>query len=213
METTAPEMSQPAKPRGFSARVVALVPGWIHPNHVTYFRFLGSAAILVLGLAPLPLVWLVVVGLATGFSDNLDGAMARHRKQETELGALLDPLADKLMALALFIVAIYRDLVDWRVLALAAAVDLHAVALPVLLLAERRKQGRPLRPLPKVRPIRLGKIKTAWLNYSLAIIFIGAAGGWDWMVSLGGWLIWGAVALGLVAGARYFALWRQGAYS
>ncbi len=198
---------------GFAAWVVGLMPPWLHPNHVTVARIVGSVLMLALGLLPMHLGWSVAVGVVTGFSDNLDGAMARRRGQVTELGALLDPMADKLLGLALFILSWYRDLVDWRLLVLLACLDLHAVALPLLIMRERRQRGLPLRPLPKVRPSKWGKIKTAWMNYSFALIFIGGAAGLNGMLSLGNQLLWGAVALGLVSGTLYFVAWRKGDYA
>jgi cardiolipin synthase len=72
------------------------------PNLITLFRFL---------LVP-PLVWLllndrfatalVVFGVA-GFSDALDGYLAKHFHWTSRLGALLDPLADKLLLIASFV--------------------------------------------------------------------------------------------------------------
>ncbi len=42
--------------------------------------------------------WLALgVFLVAAFSDALDGFVARHFKQRTELGTILDPLADKLL--------------------------------------------------------------------------------------------------------------------
>ena len=72
------------------------------PNLITVFRFL---------LVP-PLVWLllndryagalVVFGVA-GFSDALDGFLAKRFQWTSRLGSLLDPLADKLLLIASFI--------------------------------------------------------------------------------------------------------------
>lgn len=72
------------------------------PNLITVFRFL---------LVP-PLVWLllndrfgaalVVFGVA-GFSDGLDGFLAKRFHWTSRIGALLDPLADKLLLIASFV--------------------------------------------------------------------------------------------------------------
>lgn len=212
-QTTSQATAKPKFELGFAAWVVGLMPLWLHPNHITVARMLGSLLMLTLGLMPIHLGWAVLVGVFTGFSDNLDGAMARRRGQVSELGALLDPTADKLLGLSLFILSWYRDLVDWRMLVLLLCLDLHALALPLLIMKERRQRGLPLRPLPKVRPSKWGKIKTAWMNYSFALIFVGGAGGWSWLLSLGNNLLWGAVALGLVSGTLYFIAWRKGDYA
>lgn len=44
-----------------------------------------------------------VLFLAAAITDYIDGRLARSRKEETDLGRLLDPLADKLLLLATFI--------------------------------------------------------------------------------------------------------------
>ena len=53
-----------------------------------------------------PIVILVIYGL---FSDYLDGIIARKTGQVSELGKVLDPIADKLTAFLLFIYTVYID--------------------------------------------------------------------------------------------------------
>lgn len=197
---------------GFAAALDRLTPLWLTPNHLTLLRMAGSLAILAIGLSSAHLGWAVAVGLFTGFSDNFDGWLARRRGQVTELGAMLDPMADKLFALVMIIVLWHRGLVDARLLLLALAVDVHAVILPLMIMARRRRRGLALWPLPKVRPNIWGKAKTFWLASSLGFVFVGAACGWPWLVSFATANIWVGVALGLVAMALYFRDWRAGAY-
>ena len=73
------------------------------PNLITIGRIL---------LVPLT-VWLIISGefmfafyafVAAGVSDGVDGFIARRFNQRTELGAYLDPLADKLLLVSLFAV-------------------------------------------------------------------------------------------------------------
>ena len=72
------------------------------PNLITVFRFL---------LVP-PVVWAMLVdrfGLAlilfgvAGFSDAVDGYLAKRNNWGSRLGAVMDPLADKLLLLSAFI--------------------------------------------------------------------------------------------------------------
>ncbi len=44
--------------------------------------------------------WACLVFAIAAISDGVDGYLARHRGQRTELGAVLDPLADKLLLVA-----------------------------------------------------------------------------------------------------------------
>ena len=75
---------------------VPLIPKFIHPNMITFFRFL---------LVPVVL-WYMFTGqyeiaipvfLFTAFTDALDGSVARIRKQITAWGTFYDPVADKLL--------------------------------------------------------------------------------------------------------------------
>lgn len=61
------------------------------------------------------------VFLAAGVSDALDGFLAKRFDWRTELGAVLDPLADKLLLVSLFIaLGVSKDLPLWLVLAVVS---------------------------------------------------------------------------------------------
>jgi cardiolipin synthase len=47
--------------------------------------------------------WAVGIILLAGLTDVIDGYLARKTKQITQLGIMLDPLADKLMMIAIFL--------------------------------------------------------------------------------------------------------------
>jgi cardiolipin synthase len=47
--------------------------------------------------------WALVTFAAAGLTDLFDGAIARRTGQQTELGAWLDPAADKLLVLTMFV--------------------------------------------------------------------------------------------------------------
>ena len=87
------------------------------PNIITVFRFL---------LVP-PLVWLllnhhygvalIVFGIA-GFSDGLDGFLAHRYGWSSRLGAMMDPLADKLLLVSSFVTLGWLGLIPlWLVAA------------------------------------------------------------------------------------------------
>ncbi|MDB4883569.1 MAG: pgsA [Gemmatimonadetes bacterium] len=75
------------------------------PNAVTAARIAVTPLIAWLPLAPSSALRLTAFALfiAAAVTDYVDGQLARSRKQETDLGRLLDPLADKLLLLATFI--------------------------------------------------------------------------------------------------------------
>jgi cardiolipin synthase (CMP-forming) len=66
---------------------------------------------------------LVLFGVAA-ISDGLDGFLAKRFNWTSRLGKILDPLADKLLLVAVFVTASWGNLVPWWVAALAIARDL-----------------------------------------------------------------------------------------
>ena len=57
--------------------------------------------------------WLM---LLAGFTDALDGFLARRYSWQTELGSMLDPLADKFLVAAMYLVFTLQDLIPtWLV--------------------------------------------------------------------------------------------------
>lgn len=72
------------------------------PNAVTAARIAVTPIIAWLPLAPSSALRLTafVLFVVAAVTDYVDGRLARSRKQETDLGRLLDPLADKLLLVA-----------------------------------------------------------------------------------------------------------------
>lgn len=75
------------------------------PNQLTILRFILTMC--YLALMSWGALWSQVAGLAVfclaAITDFLDGTIARRRNLTTNFGALMDPLADKLMMLAAFV--------------------------------------------------------------------------------------------------------------
>jgi cardiolipin synthase len=65
---------------------------------------MGLVPVLVLLILNRELGWAVAVFVVAGITDLLDGLVARLGHQQTRLGAMLDPAADKLLLSASFIV-------------------------------------------------------------------------------------------------------------
>ncbi|MEO7822234.1 MAG: CDP-alcohol phosphatidyltransferase family protein [Gemmatimonadaceae bacterium] len=76
------------------------------PNSISLSRL-----VLALGFVLIPGSWeRVAIILVAGFTDFIDGWIARHEKEESETGALIDPLADRVFVF----VAISVYLVEGR---------------------------------------------------------------------------------------------------
>jgi cardiolipin synthase len=82
---------------------------WL-PNAICIVRVLLVAPIVAMLLQERYLAALVLIAVA-GFSDALDGFLARTFDWRTPLGSLLDPAADKLLVVTVFLTLAYLGLV------------------------------------------------------------------------------------------------------
>ena len=73
-----------------------LFPKQIKPNHISVARIFLTPLVIWLFWKE-SYLWGGALFLFASFTDALDGAMARTRNQVTNLGKMLDPLADKIL--------------------------------------------------------------------------------------------------------------------
>ena len=76
------------------------------PNLITLIRLLLVPSV-VFALLTGYMGWAFAGFLLAGISDGIDGFIARHFDQRSELGAYLDPMADKLLLVSVFVVLGY----------------------------------------------------------------------------------------------------------
>lgn len=165
------------------------------PNVVSFLRLLAIPVFCALILLHMDVAALVLL-VAFGASDWVDGFLARRLKQRTLLGARLDPVADRLYILATVIVLMMREIVPvWFVVVLLARDVMLALLVPVL-----RRHGMIALPVNWI-----GKAGTFLVLASLPLILIGASDsiGWVW-AHWAGWIFGGVGALAYwVAGFFY----------
>ena len=80
---------------------------WI-PNILTSSRILLTPIIVYLGLTN-HIKILIGIAIIVAFTDSLDGLLARRWKVESETGAKLDAIADKVLIIGLLIILIIRN--------------------------------------------------------------------------------------------------------
>jgi CDP-diacylglycerol--glycerol-3-phosphate 3-phosphatidyltransferase len=94
------------------------------PNYITLGRIIVVPLLVVVLLTPLAESWFgmsgyalaIVIFVVAAVSDIVDGQLARHRDQVSNLGKLLDPIADKLLISAALIVLVEKHLApSWAV--------------------------------------------------------------------------------------------------
>ena len=141
---------------------------WL-PNAISLLRIALIAPILLFILDG-SFGWALALFLLAGFSDGLDGYLAKRFDWHTRLGALLDPVADKLLVAGLFITLAYtQDIPVW----LAAVVILR----DVVIVAGATVYNFFVRPV-QGEPTRVSKLNTSL--QLLFLLFVISRAGFDW---------------------------------
>ena len=96
------------------------------PNIITLLRFLLVPPLVLLLLNHQYGAALIVFAVA-GFSDALDGYLAHHYSWSSRLGAIMDPLADKLLLVSSFVTLGWLGLIPFWLVALVIFRDLVIV--------------------------------------------------------------------------------------
>ena len=156
------------------------------PNVLSFFRLLAVGVFGWLILAGHD-VAAVVLLIVSGATDWLDGFLARRLKQRTELGAKLDPVADRLYILMAIIALTVRGIVPLWLFALLLARDVMLVALVPSL----RRSGITALPVNYV-----GKAATMCLLVAIPLILLGSSPTLDVVVAA--WVGWPLAVLGAV---------------
>ena len=169
---------------------------WNLPNSLTLFRiFLVPFLVVVLltkfagreyaGLA---------IFLVAAITDFFDGWIARRTNQMTRLGALLDPIADKLLMSAAFISLVEMD-------------PRHVPAWMVVIIIGREFAVSGLRSIAAQQGVTiaasgLGKVKTIAQVIAISLLILGYELGE--FIMLGKLMLWFVMFFALVSGIDYF---------
>lgn len=152
-------------------------------------------------------IWLIVTDqfllafvsfIVAGLSDAVDGFIAKRFDLVTELGAYLDPIADKLLLVGIYVsLGLLQHLPAWLVILVASRDFLIVGGMLLAWLIDR--------PI-EVHPLLISKINTT-LQIMLAGLALGVlAFGFD-----EGWsVVWGSAVVGfstIASGAAYIRQW------
>jgi cardiolipin synthase len=147
---------------------------WL-PNAISLMRIALVAPILLLILQG-SFGWALALFWLAGFSDGVDGYLAKRFNWHTRLGALLDPVADKLLVAGLFITLAYTgDIPVW----LAATVIMR----DVVIVAGAMAYNFLVRPV-QGEPTRISKLNTALQLLFLLFVISRAGFGWPQEISI-----------------------------
>jgi CDP-diacylglycerol--glycerol-3-phosphate 3-phosphatidyltransferase len=172
-----------------------------HPNTLTSFRIAAIPAIVVLMYFPNRLCTLLagVLFAAAAITDYLDGYLARTRGLETNLGKVMDPVADKLLVSSAFIMLVYLHWVPAWVVCVIIGREMAVTGLRNII-AEHRED---------VSASWLGKYKTGFQIAAIIPLlihypFLGLNS-----QAIGNLFLWAALVFTLWSGADYFIKFRR----
>jgi CDP-diacylglycerol---glycerol-3-phosphate 3-phosphatidyltransferase len=166
------------------------------PNSLTILRiFFVPVLIVVLLTRPIHFeFWGVLILLTAAATDWADGYFARRRFQETTLGILLDPIADKLLISAAFISLVDMQLVPAWMVVIIIGREFTVLGLRNIASAEGFT----------IKASLLGKTKMVLQVCAVAVLI--AAAQHPSFKKLAGFLLWLVVISAIVSAAQYF--WR-----
>jgi cardiolipin synthase len=104
------------------------------PNQLTLLRMV-FVPFVVIELVEGRYFWALVLFVIAGFSDGLDGLLARKLHQQTLLGQYLDPIADKLLLSTMFLVLSILHQIPWKFAVLVFGRDISILAASAVLFA------------------------------------------------------------------------------
>lgn len=167
------------------------------PNLITLARMLMTplAVLMIISQRFLPAFLVFVLA---GVSDAIDGFIAKNFNLRSELGAYLDPLADKALLISIYVsLAIYAGLPAWLAIMVVSRDVMILVAVLVSWLLDKPVE---------IRPVWESKFNTA-AQIALAGYALGArAYGLD-PRPLQTYLEWAVAATTLASGGVYIAQW------
>lgn len=188
------------KPKDNTSSLVSGASSLNLPNSITLLRIFLIPVFVWLYLEPTPerALWAGLVFAAAAFTDFLDGYLARRSGQITNLGKLLDPVADKLLvASGLILLVQVQQVAVWLAIVLIAreliVTGARAVAANEGFIVPADSLGK-LKVVGQIGGILCLILQSAWID---AQVFL---------FSVGNVLLYMALVLSLISGCRYLVL-------
>lgn len=172
-----------------------------HPNTLTLFRIIAVPVIVVLLLMPNRLTAFIagLVFSAAAITDYFDGYLARRYGLVSNLGKVMDPVADKLLVSCSLIML---SALGWMPAWIACIIIGRELAVTGLrnIIAQNKMD---------VSASSLGKYKTGFqIAAIIPLMFHYPALGFDFQ-AVGMFFLWGALAFTVWSGVDYFLRFRK----
>lgn len=165
------------------------------PTYLTILRMLLSVLFVV--FVQMPEMWAKITALVVftigALTDKIDGIWARKKKLVTDMGAFLDPLADKMLVDLAFLVLVYLNVIPLWVFAVIIVRDLAVDGMRMMV----------ARDGVTVAASFYGKLKTTMQMIALFIIQLNLIVPSDFLNITGNIILYIALALTVYSGMDY----------
>jgi cardiolipin synthase (CMP-forming) len=169
------------------------------PNIISFMRLLAVMPVVFLLLEG-KFGWALLLFAIAGLSDGLDGFLAKHYHWQSQLGGILDPLADKTLLVACFLVLGALKLIPIWLVVVAISRDLIIVGGATLYHFRVEEIN--------AAPTWASKLNTV-LQIGLVVVVIANAGPFPLSAGLIDFLTWACLASILVSGLQYVWVWSR----
>lgn len=178
------------------------------PTKLTIARIPATFVIMALLFAPgwLPKLLALACFIAAGLTDWLDGYLARRWGLMSPLGALLDPIADKVLVLGLFLAFVQlRVAPAWMVLVIMlrelviTGVRLFAASRGIVLAAAKEGKHKTVSQIMTIGVVLIALLAQELAPYDPRLARLDPL--WPWAILL---CLWTTLLLTVISGAGFF---------
>ncbi len=185
------------------------------PTKLTFFRIILTIVMIIILIFPFYLVGFsfpqyevmgiyirleyIIAGIifvVASLTDFLDGYLARKNNQVTDLGKMLDAIADKALVNSALIILSYKGFIPVAIPVIIIFRDTIVDAIKM----QASSKGRV------VAAIKSGKIKTASMMVGVALVFFYNLPFEIWNIRVADFLIYFATIMSVVSMIEYFNL-------
>ena len=162
------------------------------PNILTLLRILLIPLFVIL-IINKSFGWALIIFAIAGITDGVDGLIARITRQRTELGAYLDPIADKLLLSAGFVtLAIIEIIPSWLAVIVITRDVIILLGILVMILTNYS---------PKIQPSLISKVTTSLQISTILLVLMVEYG--SIFRNLSNIAIYGTTLFTVLSGSHY----------
>lgn len=160
------------------------------PNILTLCRFVLIPVYIAVFAAEYPYIAFGIVVLA-GVTDMLDGYLARRNNQITEVGKMLDPLADKSFMIVVIVTLLWKGMISWQAAVIIFFREIGMIVGSAIFHFSGKKT---------VQANAMGKLTTVLFYVAIMLIFFD--------LPFAGTILWIAIGLSFLAAFIYIGEFR-----